>query len=48
MIMQVSLDDRAVRSNQRFVDYIGQNAITWASVYAAAVVLILLITKKRK
>ncbi len=48
MIMQVSLDDRAVRSIQRFVDYIGQNATTWAVVFAAAVVVILLITKKRK
>ena len=48
MIMQVSLDDRAARSIQRLVDYIGQNAITWAAIFAAAVVLILLVTKKRK
>ncbi len=48
MIMQVSLDDRAMRSIQRFVDYVGQNAITWATIFAAAVVVILLVTKKRK
>ena len=48
MIMQVSLDDRAARSIQRFVEYAGQNAITWVAIFAVAVVLIFLVINKRK
>ena len=49
MIMQVSLDYRGHRNLFRWVDNIGDNAITWAVIFAVVgVLLILLITRKRK
>ena len=47
--MQVNLDYRGHRNLFRWVDEIGDNAITWAVIFAVVgVLLIMLITRKRK
>ena len=49
MIMQVTLDYRSHRNLFRWVDDIGDNALTWAGIFAVvSVLLIMLITRKRK
>jgi len=48
MIMQVRLDDRASRSIHSFVEYVAENAITWAVIVAGVAVVVVLLFTKRK
>ena len=48
MIMQVRLDGRVSRSIHSFVEYVADNAVTWAAIVAGVAVVVVLLFTKRK